>query len=107
MSDLEERPRYTAVYAKSFNDMLLMLSDSAYERVEHVIDLLEEFPEIGHPYRPEYDASLPPVDCMQMLVDKTHCTLYYMIEERSRELIFFYLGDTRQNPLTIFDDIDI
>lgn len=105
MSKHEEGPAYAAIYAESFNEALLMLPDSVYERVEHTIGLLEEFPKLGHPYRPEYEASPPPVDCMQMFVDKTRCALYYMIEEKTRELIFFYLGDTRQNPLTLFGDI--
>ncbi|WP_165063122.1 hypothetical protein [Adlercreutzia sp. ZJ154] len=107
MSNFKEQPSYSSIYAKSFNDALLVLPDVIYERIEHVVDLLENFPNLGRPYNPDYDAALPPIDCMQMFVNKTHCVLYYTIDERNKELVFFYLGDTRQNPLTIFDDIDI
>ncbi|WP_172135433.1 hypothetical protein [Adlercreutzia sp. ZJ473] len=106
MSDAEERPSYSAVYAKSFNDALLALPDNAYARIEHIVDLLENFPYLGRPYNPTYDAALPPIECMQMLVSKTRYALYYMIDEKAKEIIFFYLGDTRQDPLTMFSDVE-
>lgn len=106
MSNREEDPSYSSVYAESFNDALLALPDAMYARVEHVVDLLESFPHLGRSYDPVYEAALPPIECMQMFVDETHCVLYYMIAERDKQLIFFYLGDTRQNPLTMFSDVD-
>lgn len=104
--EADERPKYTAIYGKSFNDELIRLPDATYNRVEHMIDLLESFPHIGHLYRPLYEAKLPPIDCMQAFVDRTYCALYYVIDEDRLELKFFYLGDTRQNPVTMFQDLD-
>ena len=105
MEETLSRPRFVAVYSESFNDTLIRLPDAIYDRIEDTIDLLEEFPFIGHPYRPQYEAKLPPVDCMQTFVDGTYCALYYVIDEDNLRLKFFYLGDTRQNPLTMFQEL--
>lgn len=51
-------------------------------------------------YDPPYEAAAPPVPCRRAIVPKTHCCLYYTVDEKERTLYFFKLGDTRENPLS-------
>lgn len=52
-------------------------------------------------YNPSYAATKPPMPCRRAVVPKTHCCLYYVVDEEERALYFMRLGDTRENPLAL------
>ena len=54
---------YRALYARQFHEQLMELPDSAYDKVEHSIDVLVDNPGLLRDYDPPYDAATPPVDC--------------------------------------------
>lgn len=57
-------------------------------------------------YNPSYAATKPPMPCRRAVVPKTHCCLYYVVDEEERTLYFLRLGDTRENPLAPWNSFD-
>lgn len=99
-----EEEYYTSVFSQTFGERMLALPNAVYARVNHTIDLLERFPGMGHVYEPAYEAADIPVECLQIHVPDTYCTLYYFVDEDARELCFLFLEDMRANPDTRFRD---
>lgn len=64
------------------------------------------FPTMARVYNPSYAATKPPMPCRRAVVPKTHCCLYYVVDEEERALYFMRLGDTRDNPLAPWNSFD-
>ena len=105
VADAEELP-YEAVYLERFDQALSLLPNRVYDRVEDVISLLLYMPTLGRPYVPKYSSPKNPAQWMMKYVDQTHCILFYTVDEITRTLTFFYLSDTRQDPATLFGDLN-
>lgn len=76
-------------------------SDSLFARVDHDLDLLRSFPELGKKYDPEYDAALPPFDCGVLYCGQYG--IYCRVDDDSRRVVVFAIVDQRRNPKTRFD----
>ena len=50
---------YQAFYARQFHEQLMELPDSAYDKVEHSIDVLVDNTGLLRDYDPPYDAAMP------------------------------------------------
>lgn len=91
---------YQRALSPSFADSYASLHHAAHKRTESLLDLLQYFPYIGKNYDPPYEHAAPPLPCRRAVVPKTHCCLYYVVDEERRMLYFLRLGDTRQDPNT-------
>lgn len=97
----EDGPKpYKRMLSPLFVDGYASLHPAAHKRTESLLDLLQYFPHIGKNYDPPYKHAAPPLPCRRAIVPKTHCCLYYVVDEERRTLYFLQLGDTRQDPST-------
>lgn len=69
--------------------------------------LLETAPDLGRVYDPEYPAARPPFPCRCLPISDTPFTLYYLKNEREKEIVVFSVDYQRGNPNTRFSFIDI
>ena len=76
-------------------------SASSFTRVDHDLDLLRSFPELGKKYDPVYDAARPPFDCRVLYCEQYG--IYYRVDDDSRRVVVFAIVDQRRNPKTRFD----
>lgn len=75
-------------------------SDSLFARVDHDLDLLRSFPELGKKYDPVYDAARPPFDCRVLYCEQYG--IYYRVDDGNRRVVVFAIVDQRRNPKTRF-----
>ena len=84
----------------------MLLPDSVYDRIEHSVDVLLDSPGLLRDYDPPYDAALPPIDCKWYFVPGTCKVLYLTVDHKAQHLKFLFIGDTRQDPMRRFDDME-
>lgn len=97
--------RFQARYSQLFTCQLDELAGRTYDRVATAIGTLERFPYLGAEYSPEYEASLPPVSCRQMYVQRTTKVLYYTVNEDAGTVDIFFMDDARTDPHDRFSEL--
>ncbi len=94
---------YKALFARSFHDELMGLSSYDQNRIETSIDILLENPRLAREYEPYYPSSKPPFDLRCYYVPRTHKLLFLTIGETDKTLRFYFIADTRMDPLHRFE----
>ena len=73
-------------------------SEKVSSKILETIDLLENFPEIGKVYDPDYLAARPSFACRCILISDSPFIIYYFLEETKREVVIFSMQFQRANP---------
>lgn len=76
------------------------------EKIFSYRELLEEFPDIGANYNPQYSAARPPFPCRSIAVPDTPFSLYYLKDEAARRIIIFAIEYNRSDPNSRFSHVD-
>ena len=69
--------------------------------------LLEEFPDLGKPYDPDYAAAKTPFACREIHVPDMPFTMYYLKCEDERRIIIFCIEFQRVEPNSRFSGADL
>lgn len=93
-------------YARQFNEQLLGLSDSTYDRIEGSIDVLASNPGLARTYDPTYEAARPPVPCQYYPVPRTTKVIYLVTDNNAQTLTMLFLGDSREDPRRRFSRME-
>ena len=94
------------LYSQQFHGQMMELPDSVYDKVDHSIDVLSDNPGLLREYDPPYEAAVPPVDCRWYYVPGTSKVLYLAVDEEANLMRFLFIGDTREDPLHRFDNME-
>lgn len=97
---------YEVLYARQFDEQLMELPDSVYDRVEHSIDVIVDNPGLLRAYDPPYEAAAPPMDVRWYYVPRAYKVIYLALDEEGRQMRMLFLGDTREDPLHRFDRME-
>ncbi len=105
---MEEASPWSATYTQSAITFILehVTSERVARKLFEYRSLLEELPDLGSPYCPEYPAARPPFPCRAIPVSDTPFTIYYMKQEEQRRLIIFCIEFQRTDPNARFSQID-
>lgn len=68
--------------------------------------LLQETPDLGRMYDPEYPAARPPFPCRYIPIPDTPFTLYYLKDDEKREIVIFSIDFQRTDPNARFSSFD-
>jgi len=79
---------------------LAEVPDPVFERIENSISLLEEGLDLGTPYEPAYPYLKPSIPCWRKYVPGTYKEIFFVKDEKSKELVLLCLTDTRADPLS-------
>lgn len=71
-----------------------------FQHVDHDLELLESFPDLGRTYDPVYPAAKLPSACRVLYCE--HMGMYYRVDTTMRELTVLAIEDQRQDPLNRF-----
>ena len=94
---------YEVLYARQFNEQMMELPDSVYDKIDNSIDVLASNPGLLRDYGPPYEAAVPPVECKWYFVPGSYKVVYLTVDEEEGQMRFLFLGDTREDPLHRFD----
>lgn len=97
---------YEILYARQFHEQMMELPDSVYDKIDHSIEVLADNPGLLREYDPPYEAATPPVECKWYFVPGTYKVLYLAVDEETRRMLFLFIGDTREDPLHRFDNME-
>ena len=97
---------YEVLYSRQFHGQMMELPDPVYDKVDHSIDVLSDNPGLLREYDPPYEAAAPPVDCRWYYVPGTSKVLYLAVDEGASLMRFLFIGDTREDPLHRFDNME-
>ena len=73
-------------------------SEKVASKILDIVDLLEKFPEMGKVYDPEYVAARPPFACRSFPISDSPFVLYYLINEKDKEVSIFSMQFQRADP---------
>ncbi len=92
--------KYNAVITEDVWDFFdeNVYSEKVSNKILETIDLLENFPEIGRVYDPEYLAAKPPFACRSIPISDSPFVIYYFISEKDSEVVIFSMQFQRANP---------
>lgn len=95
-------------YAQSVIDFIIehVASERVANKLFEYRQLLQEFPDFGKPYDPDYAAARTPFDCREISVPDTPFTLYYLKQEAEERIIIFCIEFQRTDPNARFSGID-
>lgn len=82
-------------------------SPRVYERIVKSRDLVGEYPEMGAPYDPLYPAARPPFPCRRLFVPDTPFVLYYLKDDDSKTVTFFYVEFAASDPRGRFEELGL
>ena len=98
---------YEVLYSRQFNEQMMELPDSVYDKVDHSIGILADSPGLLRDYDPPYEAARPPVECKWYYVPGSCKVVYLAVDEDAGQMCFLFLGDTREDPLHRFDRMSL
>ena len=92
--------RFVVEYANAVTDFIIanVWSKQVLERIFAYRHLLEDFPDLGAPYDPEYRSARPPFPCRRIAVPDTPFSLYYMKDDEHRRIQVFYIEHQGADP---------
>lgn len=93
-------------YTEQFDNQVMELPESVYDRVEASVDVLATNPGLARDYDPTYEAACPPVPCLCYGVPRTTKIIYLVADEDERMLTMLFLGDAREDPRHRFDRME-
>lgn len=99
---------WQAAYTQSAIDFIMqhVSSERVARKLFEYRDLLEQFPDLGAPYQPDYPAAIPPFPCRCIAVPDTPFSLYYLKQEDRRRIVVFCVEFQRQDPNARFSSLD-
>ena len=98
---MASRPYVTRLSRQAY-ETLVGMGEADYERVDAFLSLFETQPHMGHPFSPDYEVALPPVDLNYLHVPSTHWFLLYQVDDEAGAIKLMLLGDSRRDPRTQF-----
>lgn len=98
---LDQSDRYTVVLTdEAFYAYSTLQPERLFQHVDHDLELLESFPNLGRTYDPAYPAAQLPFVCRVLYCE--HMGIYYRVDATMRELTVLAIEDQRQNPMSRF-----
>lgn len=82
---------------------LNITSETAAQKVEKVLELLQSFPELGHVYEPLYTAAQTPFT-MRVIYAGTY-GIYYDIDDAAQIVNIDFIEDQRRDPESRFTNV--
>lgn len=99
---------WRASYTQSAIDFIIehAASEHVASKLFEYRRLLQDYPDLGKAYDPDYPAARPPFDCREIHVPDTPFTLYYLKNEEERLVVIFCIEFQRAQPNSRFSGVD-